>query len=237
MIVGAALSAGGVREGFPIRYVRLEGQLQHLRPGELEKVLKPLLEDGYFGLDLSQLVAAVKQLPWVDEVRVERIWPDVLKVWIREQIPYLRWGKTDLLNPRGEKFTPQTIEDFADLPRLEGLQGQEQHLPARQQAGMFEAYRDMAEALKPLQLKILRLAVDARRSWQLTLEPAAHPGGTGMIVILGREQPQRVFAKVAEFLARLPADQRQRILRLDARYEHGFAIRWRESASAGKANP
>lgn len=221
--------ASSFRLQVPIRYVRLEGQLQHLRPDELEKVLKPLLEDGYWGADLPRLAAAVKQLPWVDEVQIERIWPDVLKVWIREQVPYLRWGKTDLLNPRGEKFAPETIREFADLPQLEGPEGHEKQL--------FEAYRDMTEALEALQLKILRLEVDARRSWQLTLGSAAQPGASGMVIILGRKQPESVFARVARFLARLALDQRQRIQRLDARYEHGFAVHWREPGSAGKVSP
>lgn len=212
------------RSQVPIRYVRLEGQWQHLRPDEVEKVLKPMLAVGYWGLDLARLAAAVKQLAWVDEVRIERIWPAVLKVWIREQIPHLRWGKTDLLNLRGEKFAPQTSGDFAYLPWLEGPEGYEKQL--------FEAYRDMAEALKGLQLKILRLEVDARRSWQLTLGSAAQPFETSMVIILGRKQPQRAFARVAKFLARLTPDQRQRIQRLDARYEHGFAVHWRELGAA-----
>ncbi|MFN3918788.1 MAG: cell division protein FtsQ/DivIB [Methylohalobius sp.] len=213
----------------PIRHVRLEGQLQHLSPGEVEKVLRPLLEEGYWGLDLSALGAAVKQLPWVDEVRIERIWPDVLKVWIKEQIPYVRWGEKDLLNPRGEKFTPPAIEEFLDLPRLDGPEGHEKQL--------FAAYCEMAKALGALQFKILRLEEDARRSWQLTLESAAQPGtqgpshSFGMVVVLGRKQPQDAFARAVRFLARLSADQRQRIQRLDARYEHGLAVRWRKPGS------
>ncbi len=206
----------------PIRYVRLEGQLQHLRPVELEKAIKPLLKDGYFGLDFSQIAAAVKQLPWVDEVQIERIWPDVLKVSIREQTPYVRWGRNDLLNPKGERFTPETIADFVELPQLDGPEGQEQKL--------CEAYRAMTEAVKTLQLKILRLEVDARRSWQLTLESTVQPR-VGMVIILGRQQPQEVFARAAKFLARLPQDQRQQIQRLDARYEHGFAVQWRKPGS------
>lgn len=218
------------RPQVPIRYVRLEGQLQHLRPDELEKVLKPLLEDGYWGLDLYRLVAAVKQLPWVDEVRIERLWPDAIRVWVREQVPHLRWGKTDLLNPRGEKFAPGAIGDYADLPRLDGPAGHEKQL--------FDAYREMAEVLKALQLKILSLEVDARRSWQLTLTSRnGSQTASDMVVVLGRKQPQSVFARVARFLARLTSDQRQRIQRLDARYEHGFAVRWHEPVSAGKVNP
>lgn len=213
----------------PIRHVRLEGRLQHLSPGEVEKVLRPLLEEGYWGLDLSALVAAVKQLPWVDEVRIERIWPDVLRVWIKEQIPYVRWGEKDLLNPRGEKFTPPAIEEFADLPRLDGPEGHEKPL--------FSAYCEMAKALEALQFKILRLEEDARRSWQLTLESTAQPGASGMVIVLGRKQPQDVFARAVRFLAHLTAEQRQRIQRLDARYEHGLAVRWREPGSVRNMKP
>lgn len=212
----------------PVRYVRLEGQLDHIRPAEVEQVLKPLLKDGCWGWDLSPLQAAVKQLAWVDEVRIKRVWPDVIEVGIKEHLPYARWGEKDLLNAKGERFTPAGMAEFVGLPRLDGPEGHEKQL--------FSAYREMAEALARLQLKLIKLEVDARRSWQLTLEYAAHePGVQGekrtMVIVLGRTQPKEVFAKVVGFLTLLPAEQRQRIYKLDARYEHGFAVQWRESSA------
>lgn len=231
-LMGWTLSKSAARWAWvqtPIRHVRLEGQLQHLSPGEVERVLRPLLEEGYWGLDLSALVAAVKQLPWVDEVQIERIWPDVLKVWIKEQIPYVRWGEKDLLNAQGEKFTPAAIEEFAGLPRLDGPEGHEKQL--------FAAYCEMAEAFGALQFKILRLEEDARRSWQLTLASPAQPGALGMVIVLGRKQPQEAFARAVRFLARLSADQRQQIQRLDARYEHGLAVAWRKPGSVRNMKP
>ncbi len=212
----------------PIRYVRLQGQLDHLNPTEVEQVLKPLLKDGCWGWDLSPLQAAVKQLAWVDEAWIKRVWPDVIEVGIKEQVPYVRWGAKDLLNAKGERFTPTGIAEFSDLPWLDGPEGHEKQL--------FSAYREMAEALARLQLKLIKLEVDARRSWQLTLGYAfSTPRESGekraMVIVLGRTQPKEVFAKVVGFLTLLPAEQRQRIHKLDARYEHGFAVQWHESST------
>ncbi|GAB6067077.1 hypothetical protein JCM13664_03950 [Methylothermus subterraneus] len=203
--------------GTPVRYVRLEGQFRHLDPADLEQALKPLLADGYLGWNLAPLVKAAKQFPWVDDVRMERVFPDVLVVQVEEQVAYARWGERDLLNAKGERFTPapDQLAEFAALPLLCGPEGHEGQL--------FSAYRKMSEALLPLQLKIRTLEVNARRSWQLTLD-------SGMVIVLGRIQPEEVFFRVVEFLARLTPAQRQRIERLDARYEHGFAVRWRKSA-------
>ncbi|MCX8048239.1 MAG: FtsQ-type POTRA domain-containing protein [Methylohalobius sp.] len=219
----------------PIRYVRLEGQLEHVRPNDLEKLLRPFLDRSYFTLNLAELAAAAKQHPWVDKVQVERIWPDVIEVKVSEKVPYLRWGERDLFSPQGEKFTPaayggakEDMSSFANLPRLDGPPGHEKLL--------FAAYCQMAEALKPLHFKIRKLEVDARRSWQLTLESEGQPA-SDMVIVLGRQKPQEVFARVAQFLGSLTVRQRQRIERLDARYKHGFAVRLRQSGSDGKRNP
>ncbi len=195
----------------PIEWVRVQGGPRHLRLGELRRVVSPLLDD-YWLLDLPAVAAAVRRLPWVDRVRVERIWPDVVQLDVREQRPLLRWGKRSFLNERGERFTPDEVVTDSRLPLLTGPEGYEMRL--------FRAYRNMSAALQPLGWRIAHLEVDERRSWRLHLD-------NGVRIVLGRSEPERTFVRVVAALRRLGRERRAEIEYLDARYEHGFAIRWR----------
>ncbi len=195
----------------PIERIRVHGGPRHLRLAELRRVVTPLLDD-YWLLDLSAVAAAVRRLPWVDRVRVERLWPDVLRLEIREQRPVLRWGKKAFLNERGERFTPGEVVTDSRLPLLTGPEGYEKRL--------FHAYRRMNAALRPLGWHIEHLEVDERRSWRLHLND-------GVRIVLGRSEPEKTFVRVVAALRRLEKGRRAEIEYLDARYEHGFAIRWR----------
>ncbi len=203
---------------FPIRFVRVQGSLQHLRLREVEQALRPLSQ-GYWSVDLDRVADAVRRIPWVEAVVVRRVWPDVLELVVREQEPVLRWGRDALLNRRGEAFKPETLQGYRHLPGLTG--------PANYRRRLFRAYHSMNEALRPLEMRILELEVDSRRSWRMKLDG-------GMEIQLGRVSPEAVFARLVRAMTRLGKDECRRIERLDGRYEHGFAVRWqRQGATRG----
>ncbi len=194
----------------PIRFVRVQGGLQHLQLREVEQALQPLLQ-GYWTLDLNQAADAVRQIPWVEDAIVQRVWPDVLELTIREQEPVVRWGQEALLNRRGELFKPETLQGYRHLPRLQG--------PGNYRQRLFQAYRQMNESLRPLEMRVMELEVDSRRSWRMKLKG-------GMEIQLGRVSPQTTFAGLVRAMMRLGKDRCRQIERLDGRYEHGFAVRW-----------
>lgn len=196
----------------PIRYVRIQGEVEHLTLEELRKVLQPVL-GGYWAVDLERAAAAVETLAWVDRVVIQRIWPDVLVLNVREQVPLVRWGEGALLNRRGEMFVPRSLAGYQDLALLRG--------PDNYQQRMFRDYVRWQKMLAPLAMRIERLEVDSRRSWRLQMEG-------GMIIRLGRPAPEATFERLIRALNRLGVDRCQQIQWLDGRYEHGFAIRWRK---------
>ncbi|BCX88016.1 cell division protein FtsQ [Methylomarinovum tepidoasis] len=199
--------------------VRIVGPLRHVRMAALKEAVVPHLR-GYWGTDLTAVAAAVRRLPWVAAARAERIWPRTFQIELREQRPVVRWGNASLLNARGEKFTPaDDVREYAGLPLLSGPEGYESRL--------LTAYRCMGAALAPLGWHIVRLQVDSRRSWRLETRE-------GMTLVLGRVRPEAAFEGVARALGQLTADVRRRIGYVDARYNHGFALRLREPATEVK---
>jgi len=217
-MIGMVVEGIGKMDARPPQ-VRVVGPLRHVRLASLEEAVAPQLH-GYWETDLAAVAAAVRRLPWVAAVRVERIWPRTFQLDLREQRPVVRWGEDSLLNARGERFTPPDVGEYAALPRLDGPDGHE--------ARLLTAYRRMGEALAPLGWHIARLTVDSRRSWRLETRE-------GVILVLGRVHPQAAFARVVQALGRLDATVRRRIEYVDARYEHGFALRLRQDWQHGQA--
>ena len=74
----------------PIRFVRVSGAFQNLERSQLENALVSLTSAGYFSIKLSDIQAETEILPWVDSVRIKRIWPDVLGLRLIEQVPYVK---------------------------------------------------------------------------------------------------------------------------------------------------
>ena len=68
----------------------------------------------------EQIVA----LPWIHEANVVRRWPGTLEIIVTEQIPAAIWGARGLLNTSGDLFVLDARHVPAELPRLDGPEGQ-----------------------------------------------------------------------------------------------------------------
>src|SRR3989338_10389871 len=53
---------------FPIRAVRVTGQLTHVTPDQIQKIMTADLSGGFFSLHLNTAKQAILALPWVDRV-------------------------------------------------------------------------------------------------------------------------------------------------------------------------
>jgi cell division protein FtsQ len=65
-------------------------------------VVAPFRGAGFLSVDLDNLRAALESIPWVDRARVERSWPNGVRVFITEHVAVARWGEDGLMNTRGE---------------------------------------------------------------------------------------------------------------------------------------
>ncbi|MGB5439162.1 MAG: cell division protein FtsQ/DivIB [Gammaproteobacteria bacterium] len=202
---------------FPLNVVEVKGDFRYLDREQLEKSIAAHTEGGFFTVDVAAICAAAEQLPWVYQAKVQRIWPDSLRLQIEEQQPIARWGKQGFLNRFGESFISDEPAAADELPALAG--------PAGQESRVLEQFQLVSGLLAPLGMKISRLELDGRRAWHLQTE-------RGVQLELGRvnvwQRLQRlVQAYPAVFEGRL--DELQHI---DLRYSNGFSVYWRQAAPA-----
>lgn len=194
----------------PIQQVTISDQTAHVDPTILINTLKPLTSTGFFSVDIQAITQTVAHLPWVENVRVSRIWPSTLLIDIVEREPVARWGDSQLLDRHGIIFTPEKIDGFDALPQFIG--------PEHLALFMWQTYQTMQTLLNSQALQIKQVTVTNRRSWQITLT-------NGLNVVLGN---RNMVLRLGRFITVYPtvfADKKTQATEVDLRYTNGFAIK------------
>lgn len=197
----------------PVRYVRVEGAFQYIARDSVKEVLDTRIQHGFYNADLQSIQASVRALPWADQVQVQRVWPDAIKVRITEQRPVARWGDDSLLNAAGELFRPANIAEFASLPVISGPQGREKNL--------LDVMIGLQTALQDKALVLTEFIVNERRAWTVKL-------GSGLEIKLGRNNPLQNIQRLLKTVELLGEDLMVLIAAVDLRYPNGYAVTWRE---------
>lgn len=213
LLVGLAVMVWGLAVSFdrPIGKVEVGGQFQRVAPVQIEEVVAPFRGSGFLSIDLDVLRAALETIPWVDRARVERKWPNGVRVFITEHVAAARWGESGLMNTRGELFLSDTRHIPPELPQLVG--------PAGTEAQVAKLYLETYPRLLGVGMRLSKVELDARGAWELTL-------GNGVTVRLGR---QDVPARLERFIAvasPVVAARAAEVSYVDLRYSNGFSVGW-----------
>jgi cell division protein FtsQ len=197
----------------PVRYVRIEGAFQYIAKEKVKQVLKEQVNNGLYNADIQQIQLSVNQLPWIESVRVKRVWPDAIDIRIVEQTPVVRWRGEGLLNQQGEVFVPDNINEFSGLPLVSGPVGNERKL--------LEIMKGLDVALSDRQMELVEFLVNERRAWSIKLK-------NGVEIILGRNEPLSKFQRFLKTVALIGEEQIEKVVVVDLRYSNGYAVTWKQ---------
>jgi len=200
----------------PIQHAELSGKFAQVSRIQIEQVLEPFAHKGFVSINLDQVKHALEGIRWIDHVRVERAWPDGVRVFVTEQIAVARWGESGLLNTRGELFLPNARDVRADLPQLNGPEGTE--------AEVAKLYLDTYPRLLTVGLTLSRVTLDQRGAWSLQLS-------NGIEVRLGREDVAARLERFIRAASPVIATRSGDVAYVDMRYSNGFSIGWGKPAT------
>ena len=88
----------------PISSVKIEGEFKYLDKEQLKNQSMPVVDGGFFSVDLLAVRNVLIGLPWVEDVSVRRQWPDQLLVRVIEKKPVVYWGDNAVLSAKGVLF-------------------------------------------------------------------------------------------------------------------------------------
>ena len=192
---------------FPLREVKVDGELSHVNREQVKLIVAKHLKGNFFTLDLVKARNAFEKLPWARNVSLRRRWPDTLEVVIEEHQALARWGTIALVNTHGELFHAAS---GSDLPVFYG--------PGDGVIEVASQYGEFSKILKTANLEIANLALTPRRAWEITT-------ADGMVVELGRIEMQPRLEKFVSVYSRTIASLNMKVTYADLRYPNGFAVR------------
>lgn len=201
---------------WPIEWVRLEGDFEHVSAEQVRAVAAPLVRNGFFGLRLTDVQTAVEALPWIKAAGVRKVWPDTVVIRIEEHVPMVRWIDGQLISDSGEVFELPPGAQIQTLPALEG--------PADRAEQMVRFFRSAQEVLAGTGLAVARVHLSKRGAWTMEL-------GGGQRLALGSKD---IISRLDRFRSAWLASFRNdpRILRTaDLRYPSGLSVQWVEQGA------
>jgi cell division protein FtsQ len=205
----------------PIQHAEISGKFAQVSRIQIEQVLEPYARKGFLSIDLDKVKTSLEAIRWIDHVRVERAWPDGVRVFVTEQVAVARWGEKGLLNTRGELFLPDARDVRADLPQLNGPEGTE--------GEVAKLYLDTYPRLLTVGLTLSRVSLDERGAWILQLR-------NGIEVRLGREDVAARLERFIRAASPVIATRTGDVAYVDMRYSNGFSIGWGKPLSTNASN-
>ncbi len=192
---------------FPIREVKVNGQLSHVNREQIKLIVAKHLKGNFFTLDLIKTRDAFEKLPWARNVSVRRRWPDKLDVVIEEHQALARWGNIGLVNTHGELFQAATD---ADLPVFYG--------PGDGVMEVTKSYGNYSQILNKADIRIAQVTLSPRRAWEIKTDK-------GLLIALGRVDMEARLDKFASAYKSTLSQLNVKVVYADLRYPNGFAVR------------
>lgn len=206
----------------PIRSIEINGPFQRVTALQIEEAISDQLEDGFVSADLAAIRQNIVDLAWIDQAMVARRWPSRIRIDVTEQVPAAIWGKSGLLNVRGELFVKNARHIPAELPRLSG--------PETHAADVAKRYLDVRGRLIPIGLDLRRVHLDPRGAWDMTLH-------NGIEVRLGRRDVDARTELFLDVVADIITGRATEIAYVDMRYSNGFTIGWNNGSRSPVKEP
>jgi cell division protein FtsQ len=215
VVVGAAV--GGVvawdRLDVPVSVVEVSGELTAAERARAIELVAAFLPAGVFELDTEALRARLVDESWIDAASVRRRWPETVEIRISPEVAVARWQGDALLSSRGAVIEPLELVGADSLPRLSG--------PPGSAPEVMRVFQVVTDVLRPRGLEVESLERDA------VGDVSVRTRG-GLTIALGADRHAARLQRLATVLAGRLDGRLEDVASLDARYDNGVAVAWRD---------
>lgn len=200
---------------FPVQKIHFYGELQETNATDLAEVAQKNITGNFFKADMNVLKEALLKDQWIESVRVQRLWPDTINVFVEERQVAAKQDDKRLIDTKGVVFMAQTEKT---LPLFKA--------PVYMLPKMVVFQDKMMPLLRKQNLNLQTLEVSERGAWTVVLN-------NGVVVKLGRRDLEPRLQRFLTHWQRDLAPLGGSLEYVDVRYHDGFAIR-RDAALAVK---
>ncbi len=196
---------------FQIKEVKIAG-VNYTDHNEIQNVLKPLVNQDFFKVEVDQIKQRLLQFPWVSEVAVRRVWPESINIRVIEKTSIAKWNDAGLLTTTGEIFNPKKNTYPTNLPQFKG--------PPGTQMQMLNYFDIIDSLISPLECKIAELELTDAHAWHITLS-------NGIKLNLGYKDILTRMGHFVKVYPKIVGSRASRVEYVDLRYSNGLAVHWK----------
>lgn len=198
--------------------VYVAGTFDYASADRIARTAAPYLGVPFLDVDIGEIAAQLKTLPWLADFSVDRQWPDGVVIHVSEHRPVALWNGDQVLTADFTVITPVTAAQLPDLPRLGGPPGTGKRVYTR--------FKHMNHRLMMTSNRhIQALTLDARGSWNATLDG-------GLVLRFGRAHLGARLRRFINYaLTRIPTVLAEAGY-VDLQYSDGFAVGGTRAATA-----
>lgn len=203
-------------EHLTIKTVHINGGREYNDQNEVTKIISAYTQNDFFNLKIESMRDRLMGVSWVKAVSLRKQWPDRLVVNIEEHQPVAYWKDENntnyLLSKTGRRFE----SEFALPSGMPKLSGQNENI-----GKIMNQYKHISLALLNRKMSITAMSLNTRHEWLITLN-------NGVDVKYLDDDADVALSRMLLAFNVLAKETSKRAQTIDLRYEHGFAVRWRE---------
>jgi cell division protein FtsQ len=217
---------------WPVNQVVIQTPTSFIKQADLVTFIKQQNVQGMLAIDLVALQNKTKQLPWIKQVVIRKVWPETLVFEIEEHQAVARFntnGKTYLLTQQGTKIEFSQADEIAVMPSIQALAEikSDREFASKEAVAVWQEFKQIKREFEIIDLSLNQLTLDTISNWKLGFEQSLQMN-------LGRKQRFERVQRLVNAYSQI--ENKQQIETIDLRYHNGLAVGWQQTTPSTEQN-
>jgi len=198
---------------FPIKNISIESKMINVNKDDVfEKSKNYLNSKSFFNFKINILKNEIEKVSWVRSADIKRVYPDEVKIYIKEHVPVAIWNNKSYMNNSGDIFFIHDIKK--NLPMINSN----------------ESRNKIMHVYFSLLLKYIsdyNFDIEIKKIEENEIRSISAHLSSGIIVKFGSKDIKSKIHTFFKAYKTLNSSDLKKIGYIDMRYSNGFSIGWK----------
>ena len=198
---------------FPIKNISIESKIINVNKEDIfEKSKNYLNSKSFFNFKINILKKEIEKVSWVRSADIKRVYPDEVKIYIKEHVPVAIWNNKSYMNNSGDIFFIHDIKK--NLPMINSN----------------ESRNKIMHVYFSLLLKYIsdyNFDIEIKKIEENEIRSISAHLSSGIIVKFGSKDIKSKIHTFLKVYKTLNSSDLKKIGYIDMRYSNGFSIGWK----------